>query len=89
MSNEIAKMLVLSTGHLTEDACNRYLPDNEAHNPWYQKGEYGWFVYVTEDAGSHPRCFEDCLNFARFREADWIMFDCDGPFEAGLTRYEW
>lgn len=86
---EISKTLVLYIGHLTDDTCNRYLPDNQQTNSWYEKGEYGWFVYVSNDAGSHPKDLEDCLNYAREHDCDWIMFDRDGPLEPDLRCYDW
>lgn len=87
MTNEIAKMLVLSTGHLTEDACNRYLDDVDA----YRKGEYGWFVYAPgfQHFDDVPLSLLDCLGYAQDLGCDWIMFDCDGPSVDGLTYYEW
>ena len=42
----IEPMLVLSTGNLTFDTCNRYL--KQAHHAVFQKRDYGWFVYVIE-----------------------------------------
>lgn len=87
---EIAKMLVLSTAHLTEDTCNRYLPD---HLHAYAKADYGFFLNVpTErpdfDAG-YPADLVHVLAFAAGAGCDWVMFDQDGPDIAALPVYDW
>lgn len=53
--------------------------------------EYGWWIWADiEDGISElPASLYDCLCFARESNCRWIMFDCDGPLEEGLTRYEW
>lgn len=86
--SEIAKMLVLSTAHLAEETCNEWLAD--APFAVYQKGEYGWFVYVISDYPEDlPEDLKACLDLAHGRDVEWIMFDCDGPFELTLPVYDW
>lgn len=53
--------------------------------------DYGWWVWADiEDGVSElPASLYDCLCFARENNCRWIQFDCDGPIEEGLTRYEW
>lgn len=84
---EISKMLTLSTGHLTEEACNTYLATVIS----YPKSEYGWFIYVNtaDELEDPPLSLLDCIGFAEEHGCDWIMFDCDGPIMEGLTTYEW
>ena len=80
-------MLVLSTGHLTEEVCNQYL---QGHlGPWWPKEPYGWFVYVYAEDKTLPQSLHDCLDYARGQGCEWVMFDRDGPFEEELTVYDW
>lgn len=92
MTLEITKMLVLSTGHLTEYACNEFFDTyRHAHN----KGEFGGFVYVPTDdcpvmdGDELPGCLIDCLKFADANDCGWVMFDCDGPIIDDLPEYLW
>lgn len=89
MTLEINQMLVLSTAHLTEHACNVYLSDERAGV--YAKGEYGWFVYAPSllDEDEIPMSLLDCIEFATAKGIDFIMFDCDGPNVSGLDTYDW
>lgn len=91
MSLEFANMLVLSTGHLTEECCNAYMPTRLSA---YDKGGDGWFMHVpcaSFDCEYHktPQCLRDCFKFARKFNCEWIMFDTDGPHSEGLPYYEW
>lgn len=93
MSLETHKMVCLSTGHITEQTCNNWLPANSSSR-YYEKGEWGWFVHVPEDG--YLRTDEDlppdlarCIHFARQRGFDWIMFDQDGPVVDHLPTYDW
>lgn len=86
---EITSMITLSTGHLTEEACNHWLPNA---CPWavFEKGDWGYFMYVTDDNmdDTTPQCVVDAITFARGAFAQWIMFDSDGPLEEGLPSYD-
>lgn len=85
---EIASMLVLSTAHLTPIACNEYLP--KPPFAAFTKGDYGWFVYVTDDVPDDiPKSLLDCLEFAHDRNCGWIMFDEAGPIHDDLAIYDW
>jgi hypothetical protein len=84
---EIQKMLVLSTGNLTEKTCNVFMPKAEAS--FYEKKEYGWFAYVTDDREGLPADLVDCLELAQEAGASWIMFDQDADAAPGLPYYEW
>ena len=84
----IEPMLVLSTGNLTSDTCNRWM--KSADHAVFEKGEYGWFVYVTEPGDCDtPPDLADCMAFARRRRCVWIMFDRDAPAPPGLPNYDW
>ena len=84
----IEPMLVLSTGHLTEETCNLFLADYEG--PAWRKGDYGWFVYVPEDVDDElPPDLTACLALAREKGAFWIMFDRDEAQVDELPAYDW
>lgn len=88
---ETETLLVLSTGHLTESCCNRFLSDHDG--PWHEKADYGWFVHVEAthrwDLELIPMSLLDCIDFAADNNCEWIMFDRDGPQEDQLTYYDW
>lgn len=91
-SVESARMLVLSTAHLEEKTCNGYL----AECPWaaFPKGDYGWFVYVPEDAATTetvdvPLGLRSVMHFARMRGYQWVMYDRDAPEIPDLPIYDW
>ena len=91
---EIAKMLVLSTGHIDEITASRMTdePYTFEHVNVYGKGEYGWFVNVREeiaDREAQPKSLADCLDFAARQGCQWIMFDRDGDQVDELPTYEW
>lgn len=73
----IEKMLVLSTAHLTPETCNDWLPFSVGSHPVWEKGDYGWFVYVSEEPGDIPTDLEGCIHYARYIGVEWIMFDRD------------
>ena len=84
----IEAMLVLSTGHLTEETCNLFLADY--HGPAWRKGDYGWFVYVPEDEDRElPPDLTACLALARAKGAFWVMFDRDEVQIDDLSTYDW
>lgn len=88
MTTEIAKMLVLSTAHLTPECCNEHLKNNDG--PWYEKADYGWFVHVvTEGWEEFPSSLLDCLGHAENLGCEWVMFDRDAPTIPDLTIYDW
>jgi hypothetical protein len=85
MTLEITKMLVISTGHLTEDTCNNW----QSGTRFFDKGEWGFFANVGDEDEDLPSDLRSCMALARANECDWIMFDCDGPLLKELPYYEW
>ncbi|HWV60502.1 MAG TPA: hypothetical protein VN034_07610 [Sphingopyxis sp.] len=83
----IEPMLVLSTGNLTFETCNRWM--KKADHAVFEKGEYGWFVYVGEPGDKLPADLLDCIALARQRHCCWVMFDRDAPASAELPIYDW
>lgn len=80
-------MICLSTAHLSsETRCRLEDPLDEQAPIAYDKGGYGWFVPVDNE--NVPDDLVRCLSFAKDADAQWVMFDCDGPIEAGLPTYD-
>lgn len=90
--SEITNMLVLSTGHITDDTAD-YLEHPEGTEIIsYRKGDYGWFVNVEDDLDDEkmedqPADLVACKRLARQNGCNWIMFDRDGPAEKDLLPY--
>jgi hypothetical protein len=86
---EIEPMLVLVTNHLTDFTCNTFLPAHDG--AVWEKGEYGWFVYVVEDDVDNdvPEDLRQCMEYARSLGCFWIMFDRDGSAIDQLPTYDW
>jgi hypothetical protein len=80
MSNlEITKMLVLSTGHLTEDSGNTTFFDR-----------WSWIVWVpNEQLEDYPSDLLQAFDLARNNGCDWIKFDSDGGVVDELPNYDW
>jgi len=84
---EFARMLVISTAHITNQTCNSYLPDHRAS--CYLKGDYGHFLHVSAPHEGDPDDLRDVLEMASKAGADWLMLDNDGPTLEGLPTYDW
>lgn len=83
---EIPRMIVLSTSHLTEKACNDFLP---TYIHAYSKADYGWFVYVEPAPDGLPDSLIACLQFAHELGCEWVMFDRDADPISVLPSYSW
>lgn len=90
-------MMDVATGHITEEAAV-YLTDlvrSTDHRDRlivYEKGEYGWFVHVSDDLEDNLTsftCLNDILASAHHRNCDWVMLDTDGAEWPELPTYEW
>lgn len=89
---ELAKMLVLSTAHLSEQTARDWM----AVCPWtcFEKGDYGWFMYVCDDvaiteAEAVPLEVRSAIHVAKREGCEWIMWDCDASCIDELPQYEW
>ena len=89
---EIARMLVLSTAHMSPRTAHHWMP----HCSWsvFNKGDYGWFMYVCDDTGiteadGVPLEIRSALHVARREGCHWIMWDRDGPVIDELPEYDW
>jgi len=83
------RMLVLSTAHITQATCNEWLA--QATIPAWPKGEYGWFVYATEEIGDAPTDMEAVIHYAREANCDWIMLDRDAATidDPRIPTFDW
>ncbi|MBN9142355.1 MULTISPECIES: DUF5983 family protein [unclassified Novosphingobium] len=82
----IESLLALSTGHLTEQTCNLYLPT--APFSAFEKGEVGWFIYATDDPPKDiPADLAQCILHARHLGCAWLMFDSHYDLIEGLPDY--
>ena len=87
-SAAIEPMLALSTAHLSLETCTIFLPDYDG--PAWMKGDYGWFVYVVDDAGDElPADLTACMALARERGSFWVMFDRDAAAIEELPVHDW
>ncbi|MCI1271665.1 MAG: hypothetical protein LKM31_10810 [Sphingobium sp.] len=84
----IERMLVLSTANVTAETCNVYL--HTAPFAAFEKGDYGWFVYVPIDLPDDlPADLAGCFDVASRAGVDWIMLDRDAQEHPGLPAYDW
>lgn len=101
---EIEKMLVLSTGHITEETAKRLNEEAEELPPFCNiewgpafAREEGWLFYVPkmaengepDDPEGTPDDLARVFMFAREHGCDWVMLDCDGPQVELLPHHEW
>lgn len=96
---EIAKMLVLSTAHLSEETCTVYVSSialglEQGSIIAFEKGEYGYFVHVPEDPADSekpdvPLELRSAIHVARTLGCQWVVFDCDGDTASDLPVFDW
>ena len=98
-SLDITRVLNLSTAHITKntadtlDRCalnNDYIPLCSV----YEKGEYGWYVYIDDSDNPYLISDElsdirDCIIFALKHDINCICFDRDADTVIGLPVYNW
>ena len=100
---EIYKMLVLSTGHITDET-GRALEKRYDHDAWnvhvwqddfciYDKEEFGWWINLSDiteaELSSCPEDFAACCRLAMQNDCEWLCLDCDGEVVDCLPTYEW
>ena len=96
---DITRVLNLSTAHITQDTAdtlarcalnNDYIPLCSV----YERGEYGWYVYIddSDDPNFIPdelSDIRDCIIFALKHDINCICFDRDADTVIGLPVYNW
>lgn len=89
---DITKVLTISTAHITEET-DRKLQDNSELNRMdlsvYEKGEYGYWIYVDSSRDRIPEDLKKCLKFAEQNDCQWLCLDCDGEEVPELPTYDW
>lgn len=92
-SPEIAKVLVLSTGHLGVAIATG--DDPLMNTVASMTGEHGWLVYVgahvpvVANEPAAVQVLRDLLHFARHRGCTYVLFDSDGPTLPQFPQYDW
>ncbi len=93
---ETHKMLALSTAHVTKKTAELMDAGKIEGVVLYNKGEYGWFIYIPEDSdeivelqGKIPNDLYECMYFASDNWFDWLMFDRDVEVIDKLPEYQW
>lgn len=101
---EICAMLTISTAHITESTASALQGITHRHPAYskeamawptvYEKGEYGYFLYVPDDLYERendiPKDLYDCCCYAAANGCEWLVVDRDGKTMTGvLPVYEW
>lgn len=96
---EKSSMLGLSTACIsskTADIINEIAFGHESSYEGliaYPKHVYGWFVHVSEEIELEnlPEDLKNCLNYAKLKGCEWIMFDRDIEYNEkdGLPYFNW
>lgn len=88
---EIRSMLVLSTGHVSDET--RKILEGEAVKDWPVvgfNGVFGWVIYAHDDDDPDiPRDLWSVFEYARSKGCDYIMFDADADTIEELPVFEW
>lgn len=92
---DITKCLTVSTAHV-KPATMVQLALEKCRNKMglvvYDKGEYGFWVYIPEYidefASSIPQDLMDCLNLARKNGCEWLCLDSGAEIVDELPNYE-
>lgn len=90
----IAKVLTLSTAHVTETTAKklaRYAETDSEMPVAYDLETYGWLVYTGDMSNetTWPDDLRTIVAFARNHSCLWIKLDRDGETVDGLPTYEW
>ena len=72
---EIDRMLTLSTAHICQDTAEK-MGNHLLNLTIYEKGKYGWIIYVGPKTAEKAGC-------------TWLCLDCDGEKIKNLPIYEW
>ena len=91
----VRRILDISTAHVSGRTaelirCERL----HAFAVIFEKGDYGWLVYVPSEPGNEdhpdfPADLKAVMVFARKLDCDWIMFDRDGVILDELPAFDW
>lgn len=97
---EIAKMLVLSTSHITQDS-SAYLTDQSEMEDDPDlvviNRDYGFIIPIIKDfeevyqekRRNIPDDVTSLCEFCKNNKIEYLMLDRDGPIEIQFQQYEW
>lgn len=93
---DITKCLTVSTAHVSEQTAAKLKYEPTMNQLWisvYEKGEYGFWIYVPEYlpemAVNIPEDLFRCLSLAQRNGCEWLCLDCDGEVLESLAVYDW
>lgn len=88
-SKIIFKYMDLSTGHISHQTAE-WLDENPEGIIMYPKGEYGWFIHVSEETDEQvPADLAKVLKFAQKKNCAWLVLDRDGESIDELEKFDW
>lgn len=89
---ESSAMVTISTAHITPKLAGHMetgeVMDGEIGIPCYAKGDYGYFIPITDYLPEHP-ILKDLFTYAKENHYDWLCLDQDGPVLDSLPTYDW
>lgn len=74
---------VISTCHMTHSSAP------EDADCLFAEYEYGYFVWIDQDAGDFPQWYLDVRKWAKANGYTWVRFDRDANPVEGLATYDW
>ena len=93
----IERVLTVSTAHISaetdEKLCNGDM--DEAGMSVYEKGEFGWFLFVDPVVECFwykekiPEDLMSCIRLAQANHCEWLCLDRDAEILSELPTYEW
>ena len=93
---DITKCLTISTSHITKQTGE--MLDLEPFDDVlglvvYNKGDYGWWIYIGDDSASIPKDLPldlmACICEAFTNNCQWLCLDCCGEELESLQTYGW
>lgn len=89
---DIAKMLTISTSHLSEQTFSMLAVYDFTPIVSYNY-EFGTFIHIPDNLDSYdstmPRELIKCIEFAKENDCEWLRFDRDGDIIDELQTFEW
>ena len=82
--------LVLSTGHIPDQAAEDDFLGFDYTMPRISSHENGWIIFLTEQEDRPvPKWFQPILAYAIARDVSFLIFDSDSQEIEGLPVYPW
>jgi hypothetical protein len=94
MTDEIQRVLVLSTAHVSNNTKRLLHHDDDCVGVSFEKGRFGWWVWVDTDGPDPDNEPEDMpadlravCAYARALQCGWVCLDCDAEINPSLPTY--